>query len=123
MGEDRQTVTVREWLRGNLYGDVADLIDQAMARWPVANVRTRRNWWEVLAGGMSGRPRSVYRQEFPVLRAAQIRQGLPVTPNALCRNPNETPPSIRITNRWPADRHEVPFTGADAPDDQEVDYG
>lgn len=48
-----------------------------------AKGKTRRNWWAVLAGGKNGKPSKVYGVELPVLAAAQERQGLPVTPNAV----------------------------------------
>lgn len=66
--------------------------------------RQRRNWWDTLAGGEGGRPITVNGYEFPVLRAAQIRQGRDVTDNALCRNPDEVPPDVVSTKRWPRRR-------------------
>lgn len=94
-------MTCRDWLRANNYEDVADLIDRAMASVAARECKTRRNWWEVLAGGKNGRPRTYESIEFPVLRAAQIHEGVPITPNALCRNNAEEPPAPRLTGRWP----------------------
>ena len=91
---------MHEWLRANSYDDVADLIDVVKAENAANGVKTRRNWWVTLAGGENGRPFTVNGREFPVLRAAQIRQGLAITPNAICRNPNEQPLDVVATQRW-----------------------
>lgn len=91
----------RDWLRTNGYQDVADLIDRVMAAIAASGSKQRRNWWDVLAGGVGGKSIVVDDVKFPVLRVAQIRQGKPVTPNALCRNKNEQPPDLVRTERWP----------------------
>ena len=88
-------------LRQNGYDDVAALIDKVMADLASKGSKERRNWWDVLAGGKDGKPIIVAGREFPVLRVAQVRQGKPVTPNAICRNPNEQPPDVVRTGRWP----------------------
>lgn len=80
------------WLRQHGYDDVAALIDEVTTDWKERGVSTRRNWWEVLAGGASGKPRTVAGRTFPVLRAAQLRQAVAVTPNALARESNESMP-------------------------------
>ena len=90
----------RVWLRANGYDDVADLIDEIIAEWSASGNKTRRNWWEKLAGGSGGKPTKIGSRELPVLRAAQIRQGKPVTKNALCRNPREVPPPVEMQGRW-----------------------
>lgn len=92
---------LRTWLRENGYADIADLADDVRAGWLKAGKRTRRNWWEILAGDGKGRPRKVAGREFPILMAAQVRQGMPVTPNAICRRTEEKPPPVRVTGRWP----------------------
>ena len=79
----------REWLLENGYQDVARVIDDLVRKWKQEGKQTRRNWWEVLAGDKQGNPRVVDGRSFPVLRAAQIRQGVPVSEAALCRNPEE----------------------------------
>jgi hypothetical protein len=94
-------MTARDWLRANGYEDVAALIDQVMAEIAATGSKQRRNWWDVLAGGTNGNPLVVNGHEFPVLRVAQIRQGKPVTKNAICRNKNEQPPDVVATHRWP----------------------
>lgn len=93
-------MTARQWLRTNGYDDIADLIDEVINEWRLAGNGTRRNWWDVLAGRKDGKPCVIAGREFPVLRVAQIRQGKPVTENAIIRNPEEEVPSIAITGRW-----------------------
>lgn len=80
------------------------MIDEVMAQWKVEGKGTRRNWWDILAGNSKGKPYRQAGRQFPILRAAQIRKGLPVTSNALCRNENEVPPPISPSGRWPRDR-------------------
>jgi hypothetical protein len=84
----------------NGYDDIADMIDEIISEFAESGNRTRRNWWDILAGGKEGKPRSQSGRIFPVLKAAQVRQGLPVTPNAIERNPNEVAPPIIETGRW-----------------------
>ena len=76
----------RQWLRENGYGDVADMIDRIMDEWKASGKKTRRNWWEMLAGDSQGRPRRLGECEFPILKSVQIQQGLRVTSNAIQRN-------------------------------------
>lgn len=87
------------WLRQNNYSEVADRIEAVIAEWRAKGLRTRRNWWDVLAGDGDGNPCTIAGRQFPVLRAAQLRQGFPVTENALCRNPDEAIPASGVTNR------------------------
>lgn len=51
--------TAREWLRDNGYADIAGDIDEVIAVWRAAGKTTRRDWWDVLAGGADGTPRRV----------------------------------------------------------------
>lgn len=90
----------RAWLRSNGYDDVADLIDEIMSEWSASGNKTRRNWWGKLAGGAGGKPTKIGSRTLPVLRAAQIRQGKPVTKNSLCRNREEVPPPVEEQGRW-----------------------
>ncbi len=99
MGMQEQ-VPVRVWLREHRYDDVADMIDEIMAEWRASGKKTRRNWWDVLSGGKNGRPRVIGGREFPVLRAAQKRQGKPVTKNALYHKRREPFPQIQPQPRW-----------------------
>lgn len=84
--------TIRHWLIENNYEDVAEIIDGIIDYWQKNGNGTRRNWWDKLAGGKNGVPLKVNGIEIPVLKAAQIRQGKPVTENAICRNENEIIP-------------------------------
>ncbi|MGH9460522.1 MAG: hypothetical protein ACRD1X_04860 [Vicinamibacteria bacterium] len=93
-------MSIRSWLRDNGYGDIVELIDEIQAEWRVHRKKTRRNWWEVLAGDKAGRPRVIEGRRFPVLRAAQIHQGMAVTKNAIQRNVEERPLPVRVSDRW-----------------------
>ena len=92
----------RDWLRDNGYEDVADLIDEVVAKCKARGSGERRDWWDILAGDSKGQSRVVAGREFPVLWAAQRRQGRKPTPNAQRRNLREKPPPIRQTGRWPS---------------------
>jgi hypothetical protein len=91
-------MTIKKWLKAD-YPDVLEMINDAEAEWEAAGSGERRNWWLVLAGNEDGKPVTVGNRTFPVLRAAQVRKGVPVTANAICRNPNEVPPGLRY-GRW-----------------------
>jgi hypothetical protein len=105
IGAKRYKSSIRQWLVQNNYTDVAELIDEVTAKWAREGKRTRRNWWEVLAGDKKGSGRIIEGREFPVLRAARIRQGLPKTKGSLCRNESELAPDIFEQTRWKV--HEV----------------
>lgn len=100
-----QNITIRKWLKENDYQDVAEQIDIIMNIWQEKGAKTRRNWWEVLAGGKNGKPRTIEGITLPVLKAAQLRQGLPITSNAICRKEDENIPVIRTNGRWPQSRN------------------
>jgi hypothetical protein len=93
-------MTCRTWLLENGYPDVAALIDIAMAKIEAKGKKSRRNWWDTLAGGPDGKSSVREGIEFPVLRVAQIRQGKPVTPNAIWRSDREEPPDVIANDRW-----------------------
>lgn len=95
-----QNLSARQWLVQNSYTDIATLIDTVMEGWKTKGSKTRRNWWDVLAGGKDGRSRKIEGVIFPVLKAAQIRKGLPITDNAICRNELEEIPPVHASNRW-----------------------
>ena len=85
----------------NGYPEVAEMIDEIQAEWKSNGKHTRRNWWDVLSGGKNGAPRIIYGRQFPVLQAAQIRQGKPVTKNALKIMQDETnAPEVYNNGRW-----------------------
>lgn len=96
-----ENISVRNWLVQNNYEDIAALVDTVMDGWKVKGTKTRRNWWDVLAGGKNGKPRTIEGVTFPVLKAAQIRMGVPVTDNAICRENEENIPRKVISGRWP----------------------
>lgn len=93
-------MVARQWLRENEYSDVADMIDEIMAEWRSTGNGSRRNWWETLAGGENGRPYHVAGREFPVLRAAQVRQGKAVTADSVSRRAGEEAPDVMPCGRW-----------------------
>jgi hypothetical protein len=93
-------VPIKKWLMPD-YPDVVRIINRAEGQWKASGSRERRNWWEVLAGGIDGNPITVGGLQFPVLRAAQIRQGKAITANALCRNEDEIPPVPRKSREEP----------------------
>ena len=92
--------TMRGWLLENYYEDVAALIEDVIHRWEKAGVRTRRNWWDVLAGDKRGNANTIAGVQLPVLKAARIRKGLEATPDSLCRNQAEQIPPFKVTRRW-----------------------
>ena len=82
------------WLRQNDYREVADKIAGIMSTWKANGVKTRRNWWDVLAGDQQGNPREVAGVQFPIIAAIRSRQGLPPATGALSRR-NEKPPPAK----------------------------
>ena len=96
----QSNTSIRKWLVLNGYSDVAGLIEIIMNGWKEKGKKTRRNWWDVLAGGKNGRNRIIEGVVFPVLKAAQIRKGIRISDNALCRNENEIVPQPLINGRW-----------------------
>lgn len=70
----KQGEDVRSWLRANGHKDVALEIDAAIRKWAREGKKTRRNWWDVLAGDRNGNPRRVLGIVFPVLASARRRQ-------------------------------------------------
>ena len=101
----KKNVIIRAWLKLNGYEDILEMIDEAIKIWKSEGIKTRRNWWEILAGDHNGFPRKINGKDFPVLKAAQIRQGKTVTANAICRNDNEVIQPVWQTNRWPKNNY------------------
>jgi hypothetical protein len=97
---DSTRKTAREWLLENGYPEIAKMIDDIQAEWKIAGKHTRRNWWEVLAGGKNGQPRIIYGRRFPVLQAAQTRQGKPCTNNAIKEPEEDSAPAVFNSGRW-----------------------
>lgn len=92
--------SVRQWLIENDYNDIAELIDEITAEWDRQGKKTRRNWWEALSGGKQGKPSVIEGRQFPILRAARLRQGLPDIKGSLCRHKNEPVPLVVDQIRW-----------------------
>ena len=90
----------RRWLRENGYEDIADRIDAIILKWKTEGKKTRRNWWDILAGGKGGKPCTVAGYEFPVLKSAQRRKGVPITPYAISRSRKEAPQMKWQVARW-----------------------
>jgi len=84
---------IRSWLRANGYEDVAAQIDAVIKAWHARGSRTKRNWWDVLAGDAGGAPKVIEGIEFPVLAVARRRQNLLPVDNAIERQPGELPPA------------------------------
>lgn len=68
--------TAREWLLENGYRETYEMIDEIMEEWKRFDKKTRRNWWDVLAGDKEGNPRRVEGRVFPIYNEARKRQGL-----------------------------------------------
>ncbi len=108
MGKKSDTDTIdidqycdaRVWLRLYGYDEIAARIDRIMDDWKQRGVLTRRNWWDVLAGGKDGKPKTVSGITFPVLKAAQRRQHKKVTRGAMS-NAGERKQARRVGGRWP----------------------
>ena len=101
---DNSRITVRVWLKENGYTEVAEMINDIQAEWKRTGKHTRRNWWEVLAGAKNGVPRTIYGRQFPVLQAAQIRQGKPITANAIKSSQElSAAPCVFNSGRWSKD--------------------
>lgn len=64
----------RSWLRANGHERVARKIESAIRKWAREGKKTRRNWWDILAGDKDGKPRKVRGIAFPVLEVARRRQ-------------------------------------------------
>jgi len=93
-------MTARAWLLQNNYEDVVAKIDRVEVRWRSQAKKTHRNWWDVLAGSKNGSAKRIEGITFPVLRAARLRKGWPVTDGYVCRNLREEFPTIVPQARW-----------------------
>ena len=95
-----QKNSIRQWLIENKYEDVAQQIDEILVEWKKKGKGTRRNWWDVLAGGKNGNPKRIEGRIFPMLKAARIRKNLKPVKHAICRNKNEKVPRKLEPSRW-----------------------
>jgi hypothetical protein len=80
------------WLRQNGYSDIAERIDGIISNWRQNGLRTRRNWWDILAGDRSGKQREVAGEKFPIIASIRKRQGLPPARGALWKEGEHPPP-------------------------------
>ena len=96
----KENHNIYTWLEANGYADVAGQICAQKKKWADEGLKTRRNWWEVLAGDKDGNSRVIDGVSFPVLAAAQKRQGKAITQNALKLNEGEEAPGIKENTRW-----------------------
>jgi hypothetical protein len=92
--------SIIQWLFDNGFPEVANNILALKALWRSQGNGTRRNWWDVLAGGFDGRPITIGGITFPVLAVAQRRQGMPVTKNAIRCGRGVRATQIVATGRW-----------------------
>ena len=95
---------VRTWLRAKGHEDVVVEIDAALRKWAREGKKTRRNWWDILAGNKDGNPRRVLGIAFPVLAGARRRQqrklSLGLTGSRRARTlKSSTSPASRKTKR------------------------
>jgi hypothetical protein len=97
---DAPQITAHTWLLQNSYGEVAAKIERVESRWRDQGKKTRRNWWDVLAGHKDGSPKRIEGITFPVLRAARLRKGWPLTDGCVCLSSQEAFPPIRPQARW-----------------------
>jgi DNA adenine methylase len=101
----------RAWLCAHGHTDVAARIDEVHARWTKLGKRTRRNWWDVLAGDRHGRPRRVAGVIFPVLAEAQKRQRRSMTANPPDPNGSTEPGPRAAADPAPVGRGRVASAG------------
>ncbi len=94
-------MTCLQWLVANGYELLCGQIEFLMDDWKSRGVKTRRDWWLVLAGTAEGLPKTVDGWEFPVLKAARRRQGFPPdVPGAVQLSRREIAPEIHRQARW-----------------------
>jgi hypothetical protein len=85
-------MSTKQWLAAHGYDEAVQAIELVERGWKERGVRTRRNWWAKLAGGVDGSPLQVDGVVFPVLAVAQLREGRDVTPNSIPARAGEAPP-------------------------------
>lgn len=67
----------RTWLRINGYESIASTIDGILQEWSRKGLKTRRNWWDVLAGTFAGESCKVNGITIPTLNEARLRKKWP----------------------------------------------
>ena len=97
----RVDANCRIWLTANGYSDVTAKITKIERSWKKRGVKTRKDWWLILAGTKDGKPRSVEGVAFPILASCRERQGYPPCEGELARGENEAlAPRPRAQKRW-----------------------
>jgi hypothetical protein len=96
--------TAREWLARNGYLDEVKKIDRIVEKWKTDGVKTRRNWWQVLAGGVSGKPKVIQGIKFSVIKSIRERMGLSPVNHAIYNSKSESAPQIEKQIRWKGHR-------------------
>jgi hypothetical protein len=89
-----------DWLLANKYPEEAAKIETILKKWKKNGIRTRRNWWSVIAGTKAGNSVNVDGIDFLVIKAARDRMGLSFSANAVSKSPNESAPKIEKQGRW-----------------------
>ncbi len=93
-------ITVHQWLVDNGYRDEAKMIARIEEEWRDAGKRTRRNWWDVLAGDRHGNPRVIAGRTFPVIAEIRRRQELEPSPVAVSSGYAKRAPKPIPQGRW-----------------------
>jgi hypothetical protein len=93
-------ITALKWLHDNGHDEILVQIKAVIAAKKASKKKTRRNWWDVLAGTLDGRPREDSGILFPILAAARRRKGWPVVPGELQKDGESPPPAIVDSARW-----------------------
>lgn len=81
------------WLLYDGHEPAARAVQLVLDKWRRRGAKTRRNWWDVLAGDSAGNPRTIEGVEFPVLAIARKRKGLPSVPWAIATTFGKNTPS------------------------------
>lgn len=93
----------RVWLRTiglAMFDELADQLDKITESWSERGVKTRRSWWESLAGTPNGTPRISYGITFPIIAAVRERFGMDPVKGAIELPPNVVVPPIVKQARW-----------------------
>ena len=91
--------TARSWLMDSGYEDIVETIDEIVLEWKISGNKQRRNWWDILAGDKKGYSRVIAGRRIPVLKAAQLRKGIPITENAISNGSDLPLVQIRVSTK------------------------
>jgi hypothetical protein len=93
-------ITARQWLIERGFHSEAGKIAEIEKEWRDAGKRTRRNWYEILAGDISGNPRVVAGRTFVVIAEIRARQKLECSAVAVSAGRGKRVPKPVAQNRW-----------------------